>query len=138
MTTPGRFLLAESPPRDARAGIAIRMTLERGTFACREGLVCLLDSPARPVAPRLQALARECRFLVPEGRPLLEQSGVGDPGGYRTAVEWIDAGSRYEGSSVFWRIDSAAERIDLDYASQPQRLDHDPRIEEWPDADRRP
>jgi hypothetical protein len=57
MVTPGRFLVAEGSPRSHGNGTAIRMTLEDGLFACRDGFACLLDSPALPLAPRLQAFA---------------------------------------------------------------------------------
>ena len=138
VVTAGRFMLAESPPLGGQAGLAVRMTLDHGLFACGDGLVCLLDSPDRPVAPRLHVFARGCKFLDPAGRPLLEQSGIGDSENYRLAVEWIDAASRYEGSTIFRRIDGAAERVDMDFASQPQPFDHATRIEAWPGADRRP
>jgi hypothetical protein len=132
VVTPGRFLMAEGSPRSAGGGTAVRMTLEDGLFACGDGFACLLDSPSLPLPPRLQAFAKECRFLVPEGRPVLEQSGMGDPESYRPAIEWIDAASRYEGSGVLRRIDGAAERFDIDFASQPQPMNHATRIDGWP------
>ena len=135
VVTPGRFLVAEGAPRSHGSGAAIRMTLEDGLFACRDGFACLLDSPSLPLAPRLQALAKECRFLVPDGRALLEQSGIGDPEAYRPGIEWIDAASRYEGSGVLRRIDGAAERFEIDFASQPQPMNHTPRIDGWPGED---
>jgi hypothetical protein len=135
VVTPGRFLVAEGAPRSHGSGAAIRMTLEDGLFACGDGFACLLDSPSLPLAPRLQALAKECRFLVPDGRAVLEQSGIGDPEAYRPAIEWIDAASRYEGSGVLRRIDGAAERFEIDFASQPQPMNHSPRIDGWPGED---
>ena len=135
VVTPGRFLVAEGAPRSQGSGAAIRMTLEDGLFACGDGFACLLDSPSLPLAPRLQALAKECRFLVPDGRALLEQSGIGDPEAYRPGIEWIDAASRYEGSGVLRRIDGAAERFEIDFASQPQPMNHTPRIDGWPGED---
>jgi hypothetical protein len=132
MVTPGRFLVAEGSPRSHGKGTAIRMTLEDGLFACRDGFACLLDSPALPLAPRLQAFAKGCRFLVPDGRAVLEQSGIGDPEAYRPAIEWIDAASRYEGSGILRRIDGAAERFEIDFASQSQPMNHAPRIDDWP------
>jgi len=135
MVTPGRFLVAEGSPRSHGSGAAIRMTLEDGLFACGDGFACLLDSPSLPLAPRLQAFAKECRFLVPVGRAVLEQSGIGDPEAYRPAIEWIDAASRYEGSGVLRRIDGAAERFEIDFASQPQPMNHTPRIDGWPGED---
>jgi hypothetical protein len=115
--------------------MSVRMTLDDGLFACGDGFACLLDSPSLPVAPRLQAFAKGCRFLVPEGRAVLQQSGVGDPEAYRPAVEWIDAASRYEGSGILRRIDGAAERFDIDFASQPQPFNHAATIDGWPADD---
>lgn len=135
--TPGRFLLAEGAAVAGGAGVTVTMTLDDGLFACGDGLVCLVDSPTRPRPAGIRGLARGCRFLVPEGHALLEQIGVGDPQAYRAAIGWVDAGSRYQGSGVFRRIDAAAERLDLDYASHPQPLDHALRIEAWPSVDAR-
>ncbi|MFM9194513.1 MAG: hypothetical protein ACKOWG_01980, partial [Planctomycetia bacterium] len=136
VVTRGRFLVAEGAARSNGgqhgAGMSIRMSLEDGLFACGQGLVCLIDSPTLPLPPRLQAFAKACRFLVPDGRSLLEQSGVGDPDGYRPAVEWVDAASRYEGSGILRRIDGAAERFDVDFASQPHPFNHAAKIEAWP------
>ena len=64
----------------------------------------------------------------------LVTAGVGDAEAYRPAVEWIDAASRYEGSGVLRRVDGAAERFEIDFASHAQALDHESRIIEWPDA----
>ncbi|MFM8892233.1 MAG: serine/threonine-protein kinase [Planctomycetia bacterium] len=135
VVTPGRFLLVEGSTSAARSGAGIRITLDHGLFACGTGLVCLTDSPTLRVFPSLRGLARGCRFMVPEGHGLLEQTGIGDPEAYRPAVEWVDIGSRYEGSGVFRRIDGAAERMEMDYTSQPQSLDHSLRIDGWPQAD---
>ena len=132
VVTPGRFLMAEGGPRTGGSGALIRMTLEDGNFACRDGFACLLDSSALPFGPRLQAFAKECLFVVPEGRPLLEQSGVGDPEAYRSAIVWIDAASRYEGSGVWRRIDGAGERFEIDFDAQPQPMNHTTTIGDWP------
>jgi hypothetical protein len=59
---------------------------------------------------------------------LLEQSGIEEPARYRTAIEWLDANSRYEGSNLFRRIDGSAERVEMDYAASPQPLAHSARI----------
>jgi len=135
VVTPGRFLLVEGSAPARRSGTGIRMTLDHGLFACGTGLVCLTDSPTLRVSPSLRALARGCRFMVPEGHGLLEQTGIGDPETYRSALEWVDVGSRYEGSRIFRRIDGAAERMEMDFTSQPQSLDHTLRIDGWPQAD---
>jgi hypothetical protein len=131
---PGRFLVAEGAERQAAAGVRVRMSLEDGLFACGDGFAALLDSPSLPLAPRLSVLAKSCRVLVPEGRPVLLQAGVGDAEAYRPAVEWIDAGSRYEGTGVLRRVDGAAERLEIDFASHPHPLAHESRIAEWPEA----
>ena len=88
----------------------------------------MCSSDLEPVVPRLQVFAESCRFVVPEGRVLLEQSGLEEPARYRTAIEWLDANSRYEGSNLFRRIDGSAERLELDYAASPQPLAHSSRI----------
>ena len=134
VVTPGRFLVAEGAERQGTVAGRIRMSLEDGLFACGDGFAALLDSPSLPLAPRLSVLAKSCRFLVPDGRPVLLQAGVGDAEAYRPAVEWIDAASRYEGSGVLRRVDGAAERFEIDFASHAQALDHESRIMEWPDA----
>ncbi|NDC63273.1 MAG: serine/threonine protein kinase, partial [Planctomycetia bacterium] len=130
--TATRFLFAEGSAAGDGPGIALALSLDGGTFACGEGFACLLDSSSRPVFPRLRAFADGCRFLVPQGKSLLEQSGVADPDLYRPAVEWIDGGSRYEGSDVFRRIDGSAERVEMDYAASPQPLIHSHRLDDWP------
>jgi serine/threonine protein kinase len=133
VATAHRFLLAEGSPRTDASRLAVRLSLSGGLFACREGFACLLDSPACPVVPELRVFAEDCRFLVPEGRALLEQSGVNDPELYRTAIEWLDTGSRYEGTEIFRRIDGSAERVEMNYAASPQPLIHSARLGDWPD-----
>jgi serine/threonine protein kinase len=129
----GRGAIVEGAVRDAEQGMLVTMTLEQGLFACREGFACLLDSPARPTEPQLDVATSECRFLIPEGVPLIEQSGIEDPEIYRGRVRWVDAGSRYEGSSVFRRIDGAAERMEIEFASLDQPLQYQPQIATWPE-----
>jgi serine/threonine protein kinase len=133
VATAHRFLLAEGSPRANGGGLTVRLSLSDGLFACREGFACLLDSPASRAVPELRVFAERCRFLVPEGRALLEQSGVNDPELYRSAVDWLDTGSRYEGSEVFRRIDGSAERVEMNYAASSQPLIHTARLGEWPD-----
>lgn len=129
----GRFAIVEGAVREAEQGMLVNMTLEQGLFACREGFACLLDSPARPTEPQLEVATSECRFLIPDGVPLIEQSGIEDPEVYRGRVRWVDGGSRYEGSTLFRRIDGAAERVDIEFASLDQPLQHQPRIVAWPE-----
>jgi len=126
--TPRRFLLAEGRPRTASGGTQIHLTLSRAIFASRAGFAYLLDSPALPLVAQLRVHADTCRFVTPEGSPLLQQSGIEEPDVYRTAIEWIDMSSRYEGSRVFRQIDGSAERVELDFAASPQPLVHTSRI----------
>ncbi|MEI6036783.1 MAG: serine/threonine-protein kinase [Planctomycetota bacterium] len=126
--TTRRFLLAEGRPRTASGGTQIRLTLSHAIFASRAGFACLLDSPALPLVSQLQVHADTCRFVTPEGSPLLEQSGIEEPDVYRAAIEWVDVSSRYEGSRVFRQIDGSAERVELDFAASPQPLVHTSRI----------
>jgi hypothetical protein len=55
---------------------------------------------------------------------LVEQSGISDPVAYRSLIDWQNVGSNYEGSSIFRRIDGAAERIEFDYAASQQPFRH--------------
>lgn len=132
--TTRRFLVAGGTGHTAEEGLSLRLSLSNGLFACREGFASLIDSSAAPFLPRMQVFAEECRFLVPEGRALLEQSGIAEPDRYRTAIEWLDANSRYEGSSIFRRIDGSAERVEMDFAAAPQPLIHSSRITTDPDG----
>lgn len=76
----------------------------------------------------LFATTKASRFAVPEGAALVLQSGIETPEAYQAAVEWIDAGSRYEGSDIYRRIDGAAERIDIDFAAAATPMEHSSRI----------
>ena len=129
----GRFLVAEGAETAAGQGARVRLALDACSFTCRNGFASLRDAPSRPLAPSLHAFAEGCRFRIPEGMALIEQVGVGDPETYRSVVDWLDAGSRYEGSGIFRRIDGAAERVELDYASSSQPLIHLPAAEDWQD-----
>ncbi|MEI6241744.1 MAG: hypothetical protein WCR51_15270, partial [Planctomycetia bacterium] len=126
----GAFLIAEGGARASGPGPTVSLALADAVFACQAGFARLLDSPARPALPGLRAFADTCRFVVPDGAALLEQTGIEEPDRYRSAVEWLDGGSRYEGSSVFRRIDGAAERVEIDYASSAQPLVHSTKIED--------
>jgi len=126
-----RFLIANGALWTAARGASIRLALRGGLFACREGLVWLSDSPERPLPPQLHVFAGDCRFLTPPGRAFLEQSGMGAPDGYRGTIEWLDGGSRYEGSALFRRIDALAEREEIDIHDTAQGLQHVPGIAGW-------
>jgi hypothetical protein len=125
----GAFLVAEGGALESAAGPIVGLALADTVFACREGFVRLIDSPARPALPFVRVSADACRFVVPEGAALLEQAGIEEPDRYRSAVEWLDGGSHYQGSSVFRRIDGAAERVEIDYASSGQALVHTMKID---------
>ncbi len=125
VVTPRRFLVVEG---GVSSGAVVRLSLDRSYFACKEGLVCLLDSPARPMFASLFATARASRFAVPQAAALVVQSGIETPEAYEPAVEWVDAGSRYEGSDTYRRIDGAAERIDIDFAAAAAPMEHSSRI----------
>lgn len=125
----GAFLVAEGGAPESVAGPIASLALADAVFACREGFVRLIDSPARPALPFVRASADACRFVVPEGAALVEQAGIEEPDRYRSAVEWLDGGSHYQGSSVFRRIDGAAERVEIDYASSGQALVHTMKID---------
>jgi len=130
----GVFLIAEGGTRAERPGPTVSLSLADATFACRGGFARLIDSPARPVIPGLRAFADACRFALPDGTALIEQTGVEQPDRYRGAVDWLDSGSRYEGSGVFRRIDGAAERVESDYSSAVPPLAHTTRIADDVDA----
>ncbi|MFM8579552.1 MAG: serine/threonine-protein kinase [Planctomycetaceae bacterium] len=126
-TTPRRFLLASGAVVGVGNTPSIVLKAEQSEFSLGGGFACLVDSRSRPVASRLKAVADSCRFEISGESALLEQAGVGEPDGYLVSVQWTDLGSRYEGSDVFRRIDGAAERVEVDYASQPQPFDRSPK-----------
>jgi len=130
----GAFVVAQGGTREAGPGPTVSLSLADATFACQGGFARLIDSPARPVIPSLRAFADACRFALPDGTALLEQTGIEQPDRYRGAVDWLDGGSRYEGSGVFRRIDGAAERVEADYASATPPLAHTTKIDDDVDA----
>jgi serine/threonine protein kinase len=125
----GAFLVAQGAARESRPVPTVSLSLADATFACRAGFARLIDSPARPAIPSLRAFADACRFALPDGTALLEQTGVEQPDRYRAAVDWLDGGSSYEGSGVFRRIDGAAERVEADFASAVPPLAHTAKID---------
>ncbi len=123
--SPHRFILADGETRGAVADNAtIRLSLSNASFVCEDGFACLLDSPTRPMPGRLRVLADTCRFVITAPNALVEQSGISDPVAYRSLIDWQNVGSNYEGSSIFRRIDGAAERIEFDYAASQQPFRH--------------
>ncbi len=128
--TGGRFLHIDGGPRGGPA-TSVRLALRDTVLANQEGFALLVDSPADPTMPSLRVFAERCRFLTPPGLTFIEQSGIGQPDAYRAAVEWIDAGGRYEGATVFRRIDGAAEREEIPFSGVSPTLRHEPSIGGW-------
>lgn len=128
-----RFAVVMGTEPAMPVGPRLRLELVNGRFRCQDGFASLRDSASRPALPTLRAVAERCRFQIAEGRALLEQSGIGDPDAYRIAIEWLDSGSRYEGSPIFRRIDGAAERVEIDYAAASQDLLHVAEDSDWGD-----
>ncbi|MBU6309601.1 MAG: serine/threonine protein kinase [Planctomycetes bacterium] len=90
----------------------IACDLDRVEVACGAGVVSLGDSAEWPVPVRLRVRAVDSRIIVDAGRPFIEQHGNADIDAYRTACQWIDRRSRYEGGGAFRRIEASTERID--------------------------
>jgi hypothetical protein len=86
--------------------------LDGVAVACGAGVISLGDSAAHPVPVRLRIRAADSRIVVDAGRPFIEQYGDADIDAYRTACQWIDSQSRYEGGGVFRHIEASTERID--------------------------
>jgi hypothetical protein len=128
--TGGRFLRIDGGPR-AGPATSVRLALRDTVLANQEGFALLVDSPADPTMPNLRVSAERCRFLTPPGLTFIEQSGIGQPDAYRAAVEWNDAGGRYEGATVFRRIDGAAEREEIPFTGVSPTLRHEPSIGGW-------
>lgn len=118
----GRFLRLEGGARDA-GETKFDLTLNDTTIACAEGIVELLDSATGPSIPTVRVEARRSSFVVESGQAFIEQAGIGTPEAYRSAVRWIDEGSRYEGGGPFRRIDGAAEREELPFPAPDGRRD---------------
>jgi len=128
--TGGRFLHAEGGPKGG-AATTIKLVLRDALLANQEGFAQLVDAPGVPVMPILRVATERCRFLTPPGRPFLEQAGIGQPDAHRAAIEWIDAGGRYEGGASFRRIDGAAEREEIPFSAVNPPLRHDGSIGGW-------
>ena len=131
LVTPRRLLVAEGAR--SGAGLDIACDLTDVAVACGEGVAALRDSPAHPVAPRLEFRAGDCRFVVGGAQPFVEQAGRGNADDYRAACVWLDEQGRYEGAGVFHRIDAADGRIDIDFSDLEPELVHEPRAGRPPD-----
>jgi len=86
--------------------------LDGVAVACAAGVILLGDSAAQPVPVQLRVRAADSRIVVDAGRPFIEQYGNADIDVYRTACQWIDRQSHYEGGGAFRRIEASTERID--------------------------
>ncbi len=131
LVTPRRLLVAEGAR--SGAGLDIACDLADVAVACGDGVAVLRDSSSRPIAPRLDFGASDCRFVVGDARPFLEQSGVGRADDYRSACVWLDEQGRYEGAGVFQRIDAADGRIDIEFSELEPSLQYEPRAGRPPD-----
>jgi serine/threonine protein kinase len=119
-----RFAAVKGSESGAGVEPEIKARLSGSQFECNEAFASLRDSVSGPLLPVLVIVAEASRFRIPNGGALLEQSGVSDPEAYRAAIDWFDRGSQYQGSPIFRRIDGAAERIEIDYASAAQDMDY--------------
>jgi len=128
--TRGRFLHAEGGAAGGTA-TTVRLDLRDTLVANQEGFAQLVDAPGVPMMPILRVATERCRFLTAPGRAFLEQAGIGQPEAHRAAVEWIDAGGRYEGATVFRRIDGAAEREEIPFSAVHPSLRHEGMISGW-------
>ena len=126
-------LFAADGAVEASGRVVINAMLSHAVFACRAGVASLDDSPSRPIAPRLDLVATNCEFLI-EDRPLVLQTGIGEPPDYDSAFVWRDEGSRYAGGDVMRRVEGAAERIDCFFHDQPVALRHVATVTSWPTA----
>ena len=127
-----RPLLMADGGSESGGGLTIDASLADAVFASRSPIFSLHDSPARPVPPRLQAVARACDFLL-DDEPLIVQSGICEPAAYEVAVTWRDQTSRYAGSDTLRRVDGAAERLEVMFRDQPSAMRLVPRVGTWPD-----
>ena len=128
--TGGRFLHAEGGPQ-GEAATTIKLVVRDALLANQKGFAQLVDAPGLPVMPILRVTTERCRFLTPPGRPFLEQAGIGQPDAHRAAIEWTDAGGRYEGGASFRRIDGAAEREEIPFSAVNPPLRHEGSIGGW-------
>jgi len=134
--SPRRLMVAEGT---TTGELEVDGELEGVAVACGAGIVLLRDSSSRPVPTRVRLKAIDSRFVVGDrAKVFVEQVGRADTEAYRSAVEWSDDQSRYEGGAMFRRIDAATERLDeafrdlvppLSYESIPGAVP-DPTV--WP------
>ena len=131
LVTPRCLLLSRGSPTGGR--LEIDCDLADVAFACDGGGITVEDSSARPVTPRIEVRASDCRFLIGDGRPLVAQRGGDSVDAYRSACAWFDEQSRYEAAGPFRRIEAADGRLEIGYADLVPPLLHDPRAGSPPD-----
>jgi hypothetical protein len=131
LLAPRPLVMADGGSESA-GGLTIDASLADAVFASRSPVFSLHDSPARPLPPRLQAVARACDFLL-DGEPLIVQSGIREPAEYEFAVSWRDQASRYAGGDILRRVDGAAERLEVMFRDQPAAMRTVSRVAAWPD-----
>ncbi len=131
LLTPRPLVMADGGS-ESGGGLTIDASLADAVFASRSPVFSLHDSPARPLPPRLQVVARACDFLL-DGEPLIVQSGIREPAEYESAVSWRDQASRYAGGDILRRVDGAAERLEDMFRDQPVAMRTVSRVAAWPD-----
>lgn len=131
LVTPRCLLLSRGTPAGAR--LDIDCDFADVAFACAAGCITVEDSPARPLTPRIEVRASDCRFLIGEGRPLVGQRGGNSVDAYRSACTWFDEQSRYEAAGPFRRIEAADGRLEIGYSDLLPPMLHDPRAGSPPD-----
>ena len=124
VTVDQRFLTVKSSSTHPFEPAKVQLRLRDATFACQEGFARLEDAPGQDDVPQLRAVIDSCRFIIPESDVLLEQVGVAEPEVYQRAINWTDYRGRYEGGSIFRKIDGAGNAIEIDYSSAGQPLEY--------------
>ncbi len=124
VTVDQRFLTVRSSSTRSFEPAKVQLRLRDATFACQNGFTRLEDAPGQDDVPQLRVIVDRCRFIIPESVVLLEQVGVAEPEVYQRAINWTDNRGRYEGGSIFRKIDGAGNAIEIDYSSAGQPLDY--------------
>ena len=124
VTVDQRFLTVRSSSTRLFEPAKVQLRLRDATFACQDGFTRLEDAPGQDDVPQLRVVVDRCRFFVPESVVLLEQIGVAEPEVYQRAINWTDNLGRYEGGSIFRKIDGAGNAIEIDYSSAGQPMDY--------------
>ncbi|MBT6055986.1 MAG: serine/threonine protein kinase, partial [Planctomycetaceae bacterium] len=124
VTVDRRFLTVRGSSARPFEPAKVQLRLRDATFACQDGFARLEDAPGQDDVPQLRVVVDRCRFIIPESVVLLEQIGVAEPEVYQRAINWTDNRGRYEGGSIFRKIDGAGNAIEIDYSSAGQPMDY--------------